>query len=91
MQARVAFLLVLVVIGGMLTGCAGRNADDSVGLPNPASVHCEEQGGELETLTGEDGGQYGLCRFADGSACEEWALYRGECAPGDEFPAAPTP
>lgn len=52
------------------------------GLANPASVYCQEQGGTLEIRTGADGGQYGVCVFADGSECEEWAFFRGECSPG---------
>jgi len=51
------------------------------GLPNPASVYCIEAGYELEIRTGEDGGQYGVCIFPDGSECEEWAYFRGECSP----------
>jgi len=51
------------------------------GLANPASVFCEEQGGVVEIRDG-DGGQYGVCVFPDGSECEEWEFYRGECAPG---------
>jgi putative hemolysin len=50
-------------------------------LPNPASVYCEEQGGRLEFRTATDGGQRGVCLFADGSECDEWAFYRGECGP----------
>ncbi|MEN6478192.1 MAG: DUF333 domain-containing protein [Anaerolineales bacterium] len=57
-------------------------------LPNPASAHCVEQGGELEIRTDAEGGQYGVCLFADGSECEEWAFYRGECAPTGEMPEA---
>jgi len=53
-----------------------------VGLPNPASVYCEEQGYELEIRTDQQGGQYGVCVFPDGSECEEWEFYRGECGPG---------
>jgi putative hemolysin len=55
-----------------------------VGLPNPASVYCEEQGGRLEIRTAADGSQYGVCIFADGSECDEWAFYRGECGPGGQ-------
>lgn len=51
-------------------------------LPNPASVYCEEQGGRLEIRTDAAGGQTGYCVFPDGSECEEWAFFRGECAPG---------
>jgi hypothetical protein len=49
-------------------------------LPNPASVYCEEQGGTLE-IRENQAGQYGVCIFDDGSECDEWAYYRGECAP----------
>ncbi|MCB2224537.1 MAG: DUF333 domain-containing protein [Actinobacteria bacterium] len=52
------------------------------GLANPASVFCIEQGGALDLRTDEDGGQVGVCVFDDGSECEEWAYFRGECTPG---------
>ncbi len=52
--------------------------DDSVNLANPASVFCEEEGGELELVTLSSGNQLGICQFGD-YACEEWSLYRGEC------------
>ena len=51
-------------------------------LANPASVYCVEQGGTLDIRTDDSGGQYGVCVFKDGSECEEWAFYRGECKPG---------
>ena len=52
----------------------------STGLPNPASVNCEEWDGTLEIKDGE-GGQYGVCTFPSGAKCEEWAFFRGECVP----------
>ncbi len=56
----------------------------STGLANPASVHCVENNGALEILNGlETPGQVGYCFFADGTVCEEWAFFRGECKPGD--------
>jgi hypothetical protein len=51
------------------------------GIANPASEKCVAEGGALDILQG-DGGQYGVCVFADGSRCEEWRFFRGECAPG---------
>lgn len=48
-------------------------------VPNPASKHCVDQGYELEIRTDEEGNQYGVCIFPDGSECEEWAFFRGEC------------
>ncbi|MCJ7625735.1 MAG: DUF333 domain-containing protein, partial [Anaerolineaceae bacterium] len=53
--------------------------DPIVGMPNPASVYCEDQGGSLEIRDNT----MGVCMFEDGSECEEWAYYRGECKPGD--------
>jgi hypothetical protein len=52
--------------------------EQSVGMANPASVYCEENGGDLEVVTKSDGSQFGLCNLEDYS-CEEWAYYRGEC------------
>jgi len=52
----------------------------SMGVPNPAAVYCDSLGYNLETRTDpETGGEVGCCVFPDGSACEEWAFYRGEC------------
>ncbi|MBN2457646.1 DUF333 domain-containing protein [Candidatus Woesearchaeota archaeon] len=48
-------------------------------IANPASVHCQEMGGTLEIRTIEDGSQAGYCTLPDGTECEEWAFYRGEC------------
>ncbi len=52
------------------------------GLANPASVYCEEQGYKLEIRTDEQG-SYGVCLFPDGSECDEWAFFRGECGPAE--------
>jgi putative hemolysin len=52
-------------------------------LPNPAAVFCEEQGGTSEIVTAADGSQSGVCHFSDGSVCDEWAFFRGDCAPGN--------
>jgi putative hemolysin len=54
-----------------------------VGLPNPASVFCEENGGQLDLRTGPGGGVMGVCIFPDESECEEWAYFRSECNPGE--------
>ena len=51
------------------------------GLPNPASVYCTQQGNKLEIRTADDGSQSGICIFPNGSTCDEWAYYRGECRP----------
>lgn len=70
-----------------MTACSEAEATptDEVGLANPASVYCEEQGYTLELRTDEEGGMYGVCIFPDGSECEEWAFFQGECQPGDSL------
>ena len=55
-------------------------------MPNPASVYCEEQGYRSEIRTASDGSQTGYCIFPDGSECDEWMYYRGECGPSDSSP-----
>lgn len=47
---------------------------------NVASEYCIEQEGEHVIRTSEYG-QYGVCVFADGSECDEWEYYRGQCQP----------
>jgi putative hemolysin len=51
-------------------------------LANPASQNCVARGGTLKIERRPDGGQYGVCVFADNYQCEEWALFRGECLAG---------
>ena len=60
----------------------------AVGMPNPASENCIKQGGKLD-IRNTDAGEVGVCVFDDGSECEEWALMRGECQPGQAPVAAP--
>jgi Tol biopolymer transport system component/putative hemolysin len=58
------------------------------GMPSPASKFCVDQGYRSE-IRDEAGGQVGYCLFPDGSECEEWAFYHGECAPASEGQATP--
>ena len=58
-------------------------------MPNPASVFCVQKGNKLEIRTAADGSQSGICVFPDGSACDEWAYFRGECGPAAQ--STPTP
>lgn len=50
-------------------------------MPNPASVYCEQNGNRLVIVTATDGSQSGICIFPDGTSCDEWAYFRGECGP----------
>lgn len=55
---------------------------ESVGIANPASVYCKDNGGKSEIKNNEEG-QYGMCVFPDGSQCDEWKFFRKECGVGD--------
>ena len=58
----------------LLAGCASQ-ADKPVGMANPASVYCQQQGGTLQ-IQDTPSGQVGICQLPDGEKIEEWALYR---------------
>jgi putative hemolysin len=49
------------------------------GVVNPASVYCEERGGQVIIRTDENGSQTGYCVLENGIECEEWAYFRQEC------------
>ena len=66
-------------------GPADTTFESPAGLPNPASQYCLDQGYDLQMRT-EAGGTAGYCIFPDGTECEEWSFYRGECAPGTPAP-----
>src|SRR4030066_33006 len=59
------------------------------GIPNPASVYCEQQGNKHEIRMAADGSQNGICVFPEGSECDEGAYFRGECGPAAQ--KSPTP
>lgn len=80
-------LVGTLILGAMVTGaCSPKLAPGTitseapVGMPNPASKYCLDQGYRLEIRT-EAGGESGYCIFPDGSECEEWSFLRGECGP----------
>jgi len=58
-------------------------ATDKAGIANPASTNCIDKGGRLEIVKGQ-AGEVGMCLLPDGTTCEEWALFRGECKAGDK-------
>jgi uncharacterized protein len=62
-----------------------------VSMPNPASAYCIQHGGKLEIRTAADGSQNGVCSLPDGSTCDEWAYFRGECGAAGQNKLAPTP
>jgi putative hemolysin len=74
----------------VLSACTARTAQpasatatpNAANIANPASAYCREQGNRSEIRTATNGSQSGVCVFAAGSECDEWAYFRGECAAG---------
>lgn len=44
-------------------------------VANPASEFCFENDGDLEITDG-----VGICRLANGSLCDEWDYFKGNCS-----------
>ena len=89
MKTKTITLIILTGLALLAVACAPTAETitpteiiQPVGLPNPASQNCLDQGGELVIMTRGDGGQYGVCLFEDNRQCEEWALMRGHCPVG---------
>lgn len=74
-----------VTVSGSASGSLQPNAE----ISNPAAKYCVDQGSTREIRTSADGSQYGVCTFPDGSECDEWAYFRGECKAGQSA-LAPT-
>jgi len=81
MKRIITFTIILMA----LAACTAPKAN----MPNLASVYCMQNGNKLEIHTAADGSQSGVCVFPDGSTCDEWAYYRGEC--GLAAQKSPTP
>jgi putative hemolysin len=79
-------IAAIMLIGLFLLGCTkplepGSNITNNTTIANPASVYCINHGGSSIIITNTDGSQSGICSFPNGLQCDEWAYYRGECAP----------
>ena len=53
-----------------------KQATKTVGVANPASTYCVEQGGQSHIKTDKDGNQYGECHLSDGRVVDEWEYFR---------------
>lgn len=74
-----AMLMLSIASCGSASNSPTTSEAKPIGMPNPASVKCIQDGHKLEIRTSENGGQYGVCINAQGKECEEWAYFRGEC------------
>jgi len=89
-----SILMIVLICGALICGaCVSVPAPTTTapsGIANPASENCVKQGGTVD-IRKEAKGEVGYCKFADGSECEEWALFRGECAAGGAKADMPNP
>ncbi len=94
MITKILKILCMILLSTFILGCKAQvdatptetMGTDEAAIANPAAVYCENQGYHVEVRTDADGNQYGLCIFPDGSECDEWAYFRGECAPTGQAP-----
>jgi putative hemolysin len=94
MKRLITSMLILITLTAC-TGLKSRQPEPTstvispVNMPNPASVYCEDNGNTHEIRSAADGSQSGVCIFPDGSTCDEWAYYRGECGPAADKSQTP--
>ena len=83
MRQKIFLFLMIALLLALAAACAPpvptKPQEPALNLANPASVYCEEQGHKLEIRKDANGDEAGFCIFEDGSECEEWAFFRGEC------------
>lgn len=72
-------ITILAVLAISVAACSSIQTTDSkqakLGLANPASQYCVDQGGKLEIVK-EANDEVGFCHLANGEKVEEWALFR---------------
>ncbi|ENW82596.1 MULTISPECIES: DUF333 domain-containing protein [unclassified Acinetobacter] len=72
-------ILFLALALTTLTACSLTPSKDvtppKIGMANPASQYCVEQGGQLE-IRNEANGQAGYCKLPNGQVIEEWVFFR---------------
>ena len=84
----IVVLSIIAVIGFSLPGSVfGKNDTSSApqeGYANPAAVYCIDQGFDYELVT-TDIGVVGMCKFPDGTSCDEWDFLSGKCGEEHSF------
>jgi putative hemolysin/predicted secreted protein len=96
MKNTVKFLDFILLIGTLVSACTPAaipaptqaptsTPSPSANMPNPAAAFCQQQGYTSEICTATDGSQSGVCKFPDGTECDEWAYFRQECSPAQQI------
>ena len=86
-------IVIVIVAAGVIWYFYFNNSvqPEQTSIANPASVYCQDNGGQSKIVTASDGSQSGVCVFANGNQCDEWAFYRGECSPNQQTNTTPQP
>ena len=96
MKNTVKFLSLVLLVGMLVSACTPAvtptptqaptsTPSSSANMPNPAAAYCQQQGYTSEIRTAADGSQSGVCKFPDGTECDEWAYFRQECSPAQQI------
>jgi len=79
---RIQIMKNILLLGAIVASLAACSATPNkemtppkIGMANPASKYCVEQGGQLE-IKNEANGQVGYCKLPNGKVVEEWELFR---------------
>ncbi|QIO05002.1 putative hemolysin [Acinetobacter shaoyimingii] len=80
MKNNLLLISVICSVAG-LTACETTKQNQEelkprIGMPNPASAYCVEQGGTLSIKKDADGGERGICTLANGQQVDEWDFFR---------------
>lgn len=67
--------VILLSLSACSTVQNQQEAAPLIGMPNPASQYCIEQGGKLEAVKDAQG-ESAYCHLQNGEKIEEWALFR---------------
>jgi len=90
----ITFVLILVAIGtGICLFFVSKKKPTEfpiTNMTNPASVYCNEHGGQSVVRTASDGSQLGICVFENGNECDEWLFFRDECSNSSVVPTPGT-
>lgn len=71
-------IFIAMIAATLMAGCQTTQTEQltpKIGMANPASKFCVQQGGKLE-IRDEVNGQVGYCQLPDGVVVEEWELFR---------------
>lgn len=58
---------------------------NKTGISNLATLYCMNETGTYWSTKETRAGEMGICNFDDGTWCEEWAFFRGECERGMNY------